>query len=50
MQIIVDGKTIDIKPGQRFITGGKVFGLCSECLRIIRLDGWTRGVHFCEKP
>ena len=48
MQIIVDGKTVELKPGQKFISNGKVFGLCSACLRIIRLDGWARGWHLCE--
>lgn len=48
MRIVVDGVIVDVRPGQTFVSDGKVFGLCKDCGRIIRVDGWTRGVHLCQ--
>ena len=39
---------IDVEPGDTFALGGKIFGYCSKCGRIIRLDGWLKGMHFCS--
>lgn len=48
MKIKVDGKVIDVKPGEPFLSGGKVFGMCQGCGRIIRTDGWLKGIHICD--
>jgi hypothetical protein len=40
-----------IKPGQIFVVGNKVMGMCKDCGKIVRLDGWFGGLHICvEKP
>ena len=47
MKIKVDGKEMEIKPGERFMSCGKEFSLCPGCGRIIRTNGIFKGVHFC---
>ena len=43
----VDSKEIDVRPEERFMSGGKEFCVCSRCRRIIRTDGFFKGIHIC---
>ena len=46
MKIKVDGKEVDVKPGETFVSGGRKFGYCSRCRRIIRF-GLFGSLHVC---
>ncbi len=43
-----NGDIIDVKLGETFELSGKIFGYCANCGRIIRIDGWLKGIHFCS--
>ncbi len=40
--------TRDWRPGEQIIVDGKLWAKCSNCRRIIRVDGWLGGLHVCE--
>ena len=48
MKIKTSKGEIDVKPGDIFTSEGKIFGYCADCGRIIRLDGWLKGIHPCS--
>ncbi len=36
VKLVVDGKETTVTPGIPFVSGGKMFGLCGKCGRLIR--------------
>lgn len=38
---------LKMEPGKTYRIGNHLWGRCGDCGRIVKLTGWTRGVHLC---
>ena len=40
--------SLDLRPGQIAVVGGKIYGRCLACRAIVRVDKWLIGsLHLC---
>lgn len=48
---IREGSRVEVRPGEIFRSGGKLYGICGRCYGVVRLDKPIVGdLHFCRDP
>lgn len=50
MKVYISGREVDVKPGEAFVSGGKVFSVCGRCNRILKRRNVTGFLHVCAPP
>ncbi len=40
----------NLQPGEARVIDGKLWARCRDCHKVGRMDGFWRGIHWCNKP